>query len=560
MTDRNLFLEAARQYTAEGLVIHPLHTPSAKVKAPGKQPILPGWPNRSKATEAELKEWFENTSKGFKDCNIGIVCGEKSDRTVIDLDRLVMVPVIFPEGLPNTRMSERIKGRGHVHFKYCADLPSFKCDTLGVEVLNNGNNAVLPPSIHPEGQQYHWKDPDAPVTDLSSGQIEVLKVIKKFPALVSKLRPCMQTMINERAKHNWHEGQGRRRMLALSTDLKRAGGTITDAHIIAALIYEDKYDRKRTADEWRNADPEKTWTCDGLRRNFMEIPPQCQGCKWREEYGKAKKEKELETDGKTPIEPGRFSEIYFVSLPGMRLWKYLEEEPPESFRIAKHGQNGDSNIYATIDADWFKRAEAQSIIERVQPENKYGIRNITIVEGALETDPIVYRLEVTMEDGSGGTIDLEEGNIFSFKYFKDKFAARFQKVLPYMKKDAWEAVLAPLLDNAKRVQDDTNEAPIILEVINRIENSEVVRDKKELVAGAGNRIWLDEETDTLWVLSRDLEPIAERNKIEPRRLAELIKHYGKGRGHRERIGKRRYYLWSFKPGLFELDRGNDDLP
>lgn len=548
MTQGNPMLEAARRYTSEGLVIHPLHSPSADVKSPGKQPVLKKWTERGVATEAELQEWFGGESKKFNDCNIGLVVGKRSDRTVLDFDRLDMVPVIFPTGIPKTKMSERKKGRGHSHFKYCNRLPNAKIDLLGVEILNDGANAVLPPSRHKEGQTYAWNDPVAPVASFTEEEIKRLLAICEFPALINKIRPCMQKMIQERQNHNWHEGNGRRRMLALCTDLKRAGGTVLDAHIIAALIYGKEYDRKRTAEEWGNSDPEKTWTCDTLRRGFSEIPPQCQGCSWKEEY-KSRNGKQKETGSKQQDQE-KAGEIYFVSNPGMQFWKYYEEHPPLTFRIEK---NGDSSVYVTDDRAWFKSAEAQEIVERIQPENQFGIRKITIVEGALESDPVIYRMDLTRRDGSAGTIDIEQNLIFDFKHFKNFYAARFQEIIPGMKTEEWEAVLAPLLNNAVRVRDDINEAPIVLQIINMIEGALVVKDKKEFITRGGSTVWLDESTETVWVLSRDIENIVKDYNIDMRRASRLLRHYRKGAGQHHRIEGRHYYLWAFKPGLLQLN-------
>ena len=105
---------AAIGYAQRGWIVHRLHSPTAKVNSPGKQPKDMGWQEvTTPPTEANLEQWFGNGNpKGY---NIGLVCGEASDVTVIDLDRMIYADIF--NGVKTLR-SYRTTGRGHIFFKY----------------------------------------------------------------------------------------------------------------------------------------------------------------------------------------------------------------------------------------------------------------------------------------------------------------------------------------------------------------------------------------------------------------------------------------------------------
>jgi len=84
-------LNEAIKLTRKGWVIHPLAGPKDNGGSPGKRPLLNNWQKRKKATEAELKLWFEKT-----DNNVGLVLGKESGVLVIDFDKPEWIDVLFP--------------------------------------------------------------------------------------------------------------------------------------------------------------------------------------------------------------------------------------------------------------------------------------------------------------------------------------------------------------------------------------------------------------------------------------------------------------------------------
>ncbi len=252
--------EAAILYAARGWVVHPLHNHDAKVNSPGKQPVLDKWQKRGVASVDELKEWFKDS-----DHNIGVVCGRKSDITVIDLDSFLFASDIF--GDVKTLRAFRTDGRGHIYFKYNPNLPASKHHDLGIEVLSSGNNIVVPPSIHPSGDLYRWEDPDAPVIEMSkdveTSLLSLFDTEAELKQLLSKCRRCFRDVI-KRAP-DMHGADGRQYMLAVCTDLKARGGSEKHMKMFSKLMYGDKYNEGRSLEEWNNIDASKTWKCDTLR-------------------------------------------------------------------------------------------------------------------------------------------------------------------------------------------------------------------------------------------------------------------------------------------------------
>jgi len=259
---------AITELQARGFVLHPLK---------GKIPLLSGWQKLTQ-TPSNIEAHFENGG------NVGAVCGKVSNVTVIDLDSFLFASDAFGAGV-ETLKACRTEGRGHIYFKYNPDLPASKHHDLGIEVLSDGNNIVVPPSVHPSGDLYQWKNPNTPILEMSA-EIEtkllyLFKTEAELKQILAKCRHCFRTVIKK--KPDMHGAEGREYMLAVSTDMKAGGATETHIRMFAKLMYDTKYDEGRTLQEWRNIDPAKTWTCDVLRAKlpaYVDLQ-ECEKCEER---------------------------------------------------------------------------------------------------------------------------------------------------------------------------------------------------------------------------------------------------------------------------------------
>jgi hypothetical protein len=263
---------------------------------PGKIPIKKGWRNLTE-TPKDIGKYL-NTGH-----NLGIVCGKNSNVTIVDLDSFLFVGEIFNGFELDTMRTRRTDGRGHIYFKYNPNLPSSKHHDLGIEILNDGCNAVAAPSVHQSGEIYTSNN--KPIIDIPKAVEDNLKNLFKIETelvhILNKTRHCFRDIIKR--KPVMHDAIGREYMMAVSCDLKAKGATEAHICMFAKLMYGQEYDEARTLNEWRNIDPAKTWTCVTLQEKvpaFLD-PEQCEKCEERRtKYKEFKEGKKKEI--KAPLE------------------------------------------------------------------------------------------------------------------------------------------------------------------------------------------------------------------------------------------------------------------
>ena len=259
-------LEAALQYSKLGWVVHPLTGPGSGSTSAGKRPIVKKWQYMATPhDDKQLKQWFENTSN-----NLGLVCGKASNIIVIDIDNDLFTDELLQNIQVETLRSKRTTGRGHIFFQYTDKLKSQKHHDLGFEVLSDGNNAVLTPSIHVSGDVYNWIDSTIPVAsfpdELISNINKLVERKKRVAAIVGKCRECFRAAYSK--KSDMHGADGREMMVAFATELKAKGATVEDMLFIAKIMYGKDFDAARTELEFRNIDESKTWKCSTLSQKL----------------------------------------------------------------------------------------------------------------------------------------------------------------------------------------------------------------------------------------------------------------------------------------------------
>ncbi len=197
-------LTVAREYTAKGWVVHPLSNPKDKGKSPGKRPLLKNW-EKLTHTPDDIEKYI---SKG---CNIGLVCGKASGLTIIDLDSELSTDDLFNGFELDTLKSGRTKGRGHIYFRYNPNLAASKHHDMGIEILNDGSNAVLPPSVHASGDIYKWNNPDAPIipmpAELEKRLLKLFQTETELKRIITKCRHCFRDVLKQ--KPDMHGADGR---------------------------------------------------------------------------------------------------------------------------------------------------------------------------------------------------------------------------------------------------------------------------------------------------------------------------------------------------------------
>lgn len=153
------FLEAALDYARRGWAVFPLRKES-------KKPLIGsnGFLDATK-DEARIREAWAASPEA----NIGIATGAVSGISVIDIDPAKggdasFAALVGDHDLSPTLASETGTGGTHLVFEHPADLRN-SADKLadGVDVRGDGGYIVAPPSVHPNGNRYKWRDFSRPI-------------------------------------------------------------------------------------------------------------------------------------------------------------------------------------------------------------------------------------------------------------------------------------------------------------------------------------------------------------------------------------------------------------
>ncbi len=266
-------LDAARAYLRRGWRVIPVFPRS-------KKPSVNDWPDL-RASEAELSTYF-----GTGSTNIGLLLGEPSGGLVdVDLDALKAI-AIADGFLPGTRMIHGRVCKPRSHRWYIVDDPPRSerfCDLDGkclVEIRSTGAQTIVPPSIHPSGEELSWEGPCEP-SQADSSTLRRQVAIVAAGALI--------------ARHWPKEGSRHEAALALSGGLLRGGFSIeeTERFIGATVRAADDEELKKrleavrdTAKKLEGGAPATGWSSlDKILghpvvnriREFLRIPPTIEG-------------------------------------------------------------------------------------------------------------------------------------------------------------------------------------------------------------------------------------------------------------------------------------------
>lgn len=166
--------EAAMEYTRLGLPVLPLCPPDHSgmafshreaCKAPGKAPLLPDWSHKGPPLLEETEGWFKRWPKA----NVGLLLGDTGTNNLvgIDIDGEAGETLLeeYSKGiLPPTWEFNTAHGRRLIYaLPDGAESKKKAVKTKDGELafLAQGQQTVMPPSIHSTGFMYEWtKSPD----------------------------------------------------------------------------------------------------------------------------------------------------------------------------------------------------------------------------------------------------------------------------------------------------------------------------------------------------------------------------------------------------------------
>lgn len=179
MTQESVFQQFAWKFIERGISVVPIAPGSKK---PGQWSQEHGWRGmgdwtrfaKRVPTEIELEHWYT-----WPDAGIGVVLGEVSNLTCLDKDYDIpnggndALQAIIPYS-PIAKKGEK----GWTRFYQFNGEPSCSFDVGGARVLDvlaEGRQTVIPPTIHPTGCSYVW------ITEESLDSIFTTKELPKLP-------------------------------------------------------------------------------------------------------------------------------------------------------------------------------------------------------------------------------------------------------------------------------------------------------------------------------------------------------------------------------------------
>lgn len=128
----------------------------------GKRPLVRWTPYQTRrATADEVEQWFRR----WPDANVGIVTGTISGLLVLDVDAGhggdASLAELEREFAPLEPTLECLTGGGgrHLYFRHFGEpIPNKAGFREGLDLRGDGGVVVAPPSIHPNGRPYRWRD------------------------------------------------------------------------------------------------------------------------------------------------------------------------------------------------------------------------------------------------------------------------------------------------------------------------------------------------------------------------------------------------------------------
>ncbi len=196
--------QSALEYLRMGLPIIPLCSPNhvgmsathrELCTASGKAPLLKNWSHRGTPAEEEVLQWFEK----WPNCNIGLILGDTGEYNLvgIDIDGQIGETLLekYSKGvLPPTWSFSTSNGRRLIYA-----LPegteskkeAVKTKDGELAFIAQGQQTVMPPSIHSSGAVYTWtEDPSStPLEDAPQWLLNIILVQEEVPKTAYTVPP-----------------------------------------------------------------------------------------------------------------------------------------------------------------------------------------------------------------------------------------------------------------------------------------------------------------------------------------------------------------------------------
>lgn len=148
---------------------------------PGKHPQIKNWRENASNDPVLVAQWW----RVWPRANVGLLTGGLARLVAIDVDGETgreswQALQDMNEPVPETLRQTTGREGGGEHFLFTVD-DDFEMDKIrnrtkmapGIDVRAEGGLIVAPPSIHPTGAQYAWRDANAPLASMPAWLIKI---------------------------------------------------------------------------------------------------------------------------------------------------------------------------------------------------------------------------------------------------------------------------------------------------------------------------------------------------------------------------------------------------
>lgn len=152
LNQESSLVDAARTYLACGWSIIPLD---------GKQPALASWKEFQfrRPTREEVTCWFHGRTE--KPSGVGVVTGKLSGVVVVDCDAADDVAYWLSRFPSSPLIAQTGRGGAHIYYETPPDADvhnRVKIHRRSIDVRGEGGYVAAPPSRHPSGKLYAWRE------------------------------------------------------------------------------------------------------------------------------------------------------------------------------------------------------------------------------------------------------------------------------------------------------------------------------------------------------------------------------------------------------------------
>lgn len=161
----------------------------------------------------------------------------------------------------------------------------------------------------------------------------------------------------------------------------------------------------------------------------------------------------------------------------LRLWRDVDTIP-QTIRSVCNPEDNHVEYYTTQDICWFKIRNSRGLVKHLPEKPHRGIQTIKYITDNIEPPRPLKYYEVLIEDnGRRDSIPIYVKDILSFKKFQQTYLEHVGKIIPTIKKQIWEEVLAFYLEKITSPETKRIGEPKLQEIRHLQDTIEQLKDR-----------------------------------------------------------------------------------